>query len=367
MDNNVNKIFKDKIIGSPSFQKVINNRILGVNGEMSNIIPLINQTLTTQQRIDPYHLQYFYERSQYYNDLGLGPGGTTNINIQAGATFNHTFNYNIPISLLFETPIKNVTKDTITVNFVYKKINITGNTTLGALQTIYDYVRQNNLNRDEYISLNTDLGYPLFNYPGITTEVISENIDISNSLEINEFSINFNIVINKILNGLININYIVLLNTIQSNLTLMTIYQPYFIEFTIFGDTYQIMTQSFQIGEVVNNFQLSKSTLVTTRSNKGGIPLYQYLSNKIINEWYGGKQISNLTKIINVNEDLEQKDTDVILINSRENNFIDNSQSFSVNADGTARVFTIDSATIEYDGSLRQQLILSESKGGDLS
>lgn len=363
MADNVKKIFKNEISGTPKSELVLNNKIRGVFGKINVMQYLPDGLSENETRYDPYRYIYTFGRASYSNDLGLGPGGTTNIGIQAGWTQQLIFDYNVQVAFAYNSPIVVKPQD-VSAILKYKRTRITGTTTIGNLQTVYSFANANRVNKDVYINLNTDFNFPSFSTTtGIT--ISEERQNIIDDIVITPYSILFNLKYSATFNGSADINYVVFLSNIISNVSYLTFYQPIGIEITINGDKWNLAEATYQIGEQTNAYDMGGNTLTTSRSTKDGIVLNQYLANKIINEWHDGKQTISLTKVVNGISELNEVGDNAIILNAREADLFDtNRQSIARNRDGTAKIFKVDGTDFNYNGSYKQTLDVSEHKNG---
>jgi len=132
------------------------------------------------------------------------------------------------------------------------------------------------------------------------------------------------------------------------------------ISIQINGKSFEFTPNMFHVGGD-ETFELQSNTLLTTNSRKDTEPLYQFLANKIINEWLNGKEVLTLKKVINHNQDVQYVGDQVIVVDCVASDITDvNLQSISRNPNGTAKKYVIDSTEMIYDGSLTQILELSE-------
>lgn len=154
-------------------------------------------------------------------------------------------------------------------------------------------------------------------------------------------------------------------STLQGQINFAS-YFPTNIIVTVVGTEILTTDVAFQIGSQENAYEIKKNPLITTRATKGGVPLHQFLTNEIINEWHDGKQTVGLTKIVNGPQDLSKIDDSAIVVNARESDVTDiNRQSIARNKDGTAKEFEVSSAEFRFDGSYKQIIDMAEKKKGN--
>jgi hypothetical protein len=114
-----------------------------------------------------------------------------------------------------------------------------------------------------------------------------------------------------------------------------------------------------------NMLEMRKSTLLTTRSNFNGTPLWQHIGQRITDKWQNGKQVIDLTIVINSYDDLRDNSDELYVFNvvrgfDETNQSLVNTNSIIKNFDGTAKKFKVINNEIVYDGSLLQNLSLQE-------
>lgn len=362
MDNDVKRIFKNEMIGQPQLQKVLRNRIRGVNGEVVDITELPKGILTSITTNPIVELKYTKTIETTTNPLG--DGSRIDRNYSAIGKFT-------PFDFTFDFAYSALVKDvTASAKFVYDHVSQSYDTLQGHNpQFVIDFVNSIYTGYAVSFQAGTDPfnGIIMPNWHPFSSNISRKEDVMQVTVEkISSFQIKVHAKL-PVFTSYGSIYFLtewgfayVVQQPVWVNSYSVITQVPQYVELIVNGITYKITPTTFQIGEQTNAFKFPQNSLITTKSTKDGIPLYQFLSNKIINEWHDGKQITNLAKIINNNQDLEQKNTDVKIMNTREESFIDDSQSFSRHPDGTARVFKIDSADVVYDGSLRQTLDISE-------
>jgi hypothetical protein len=114
-----------------------------------------------------------------------------------------------------------------------------------------------------------------------------------------------------------------------------------------------------------NMLEMRKSTLLTTRSRYQNMPLWQHIGQRIASEWSNGKQVINLTIVINSYIDLRDNGEELYVFNivrgfDESNQSLVNANSIVKNPDGTAKKFKVINNEIVYDGRLLQNLSLQE-------
>lgn len=348
MANEIKRIFKNEIIGQPQFQKVLRNKIKGVSGTMMSSITSAEKDLT-QLQVTP-----IVNAQKVINSIGNGIQRVDN---------NYVLDISVNVDFNVPTKIDKLRIDIewVAIEFYFSKVGIYLTEAEITLRTI----GLDRRNMTKLYGWHTETPATV-NY----TDILTKTIDNPNPNPTHSFNYSANFKLNADDESLPEYEqrYKAIASTSYVAANDRTIiysassFYPNITTVTLIGTDITQNEVVFQVGEQTNAFPFPKNSLITTAATFNGVPLYQYRANEIINEWSNGKQITNATKLINDNPDLETKGDDVILINARETDFVDDSQSFSRYADGTARVFEIDSAEVAYDGSLRQNLNISENR-----
>jgi|GEM_PF-4632930 len=399
-------IYKSDRIGEVS-GRFVDNEVKGVFGEVIDIsrIPRDNpgspNVLTSENRRDRYN---FIGRVDTRNANGFILNLLSEVNlpgvpipIPVGATvtgprsvisYEHRLVFNFELRYNYIAPIENVVVNRARLFYSRTTNSGSGNGFVPDSGGGFPFIPNSNVT---FIH-NT---YPNQTSPGVaenimmplnetvrrpasgTTTQHTRDFTISN-LEIDDFSVRFTATLNAILTSTLSAG-----SGIGRGIGLVwsgliptptpgtwwaqefnfSVVQPSHIEIEVSGDTYRIIPQAFQHGELKNAFEVYQNSLITTKTTKAD-PYTRAMNEKMTSEWENGKRNFNI-EVVAPNELYQIQDSVKILKVRRgeidENNPQEvNNASILQNPNGEAVEFEITSAEFRYNGMATQVLDLIE-------